>query len=70
MLDVDTGRTLSDQLKWVKFSRVSWTPDGKGFYYSRYDEPPPGETIHRAELLPEALLPPARRAAGAGHAGL
>ena len=25
VLDVDTGRTLADQLKWVKFSRVSWT---------------------------------------------
>jgi len=37
--DVETGRDLSDDLKWVKFSGASWTPDGKGFYYSRYDEP-------------------------------
>jgi prolyl oligopeptidase len=44
VLDVDSGRTLPDKLKWVKFSRVSWTPDNAGFYYSRYDEPPPGET--------------------------
>jgi prolyl oligopeptidase len=43
VLDVATGRPLADHLKWVKFSRVSWTPDGRGFYYSRYDEPPPGE---------------------------
>jgi prolyl oligopeptidase len=43
VLEVDSGKKLSDHLKWVKFSRVSWTPDGKGFYYSRYDEPPPGE---------------------------
>lgn len=43
VLDVATGRKQSDHLKWIKFSRVSWTPDGKGFYYSRYDEPPPGE---------------------------
>ncbi|MBI2841053.1 MAG: S9 family peptidase [Acidobacteria bacterium] len=37
--DVETGKDLSDHLKWVKFSDVSWTLDGKGFYYSRYDEP-------------------------------
>ena len=37
--DVETGKDLSDDLKWVKFSGVSWTRDGKGFFYSRYDEP-------------------------------
>jgi prolyl oligopeptidase len=40
VLDVDSGRKLSDHLKWIKFSRVAWTHDNKGFYYSRYDEPP------------------------------
>jgi prolyl oligopeptidase len=37
--DVATSKDLSDNLKWVKFSGVSWTRDGKGFFYSRYDEP-------------------------------
>ena len=37
--DVDTGRDLPDLIKWVKFSGASWTKDGRGFYYSRYDEP-------------------------------
>ncbi len=37
--DVETSKDLSDQLKWVKFSDVSWSRDGKGFFYSRYDEP-------------------------------
>ncbi len=37
--DVETGKDLSDHLKWVKFSGASWTHDGKGFFYSRYDEP-------------------------------
>jgi len=37
--DVETSKDLSDHLKWVKFSSVSWTRDGKGFFYSRYDEP-------------------------------
>ncbi|TAF40307.1 MAG: S9 family peptidase, partial [Oscillatoriales cyanobacterium] len=37
--DVETGADLSDHLKWLKFSGASWTHDGKGFFYSRYDEP-------------------------------
>ena len=37
--EVQTTKDLSDQLKWVKFSSVSWIRDGKGFFYSRYDEP-------------------------------
>jgi prolyl oligopeptidase len=37
--DVETGKDLSDHLKWVKFSGASWSSDGKGFFYSRYDEP-------------------------------
>ncbi len=37
--DVASGKDLADHLKWVKFSGASWTPDGKGFFYSRYDEP-------------------------------
>lgn len=39
--DVDTGNDLPDVVKWVKFSGASWTADGRGFFYSRYDEPPP-----------------------------
>ncbi len=37
--DIDTGKDLSDHIKWVKFSQTAWTHDGKGFFYSRYDEP-------------------------------
>jgi prolyl oligopeptidase len=37
--DVQTSKDLEDDLKWVKFSGVSWTRDGKGFFYSRYEEP-------------------------------
>ena len=37
--DVETGRDLTDDLKWVKFSGVAWLRDNSGFFYSRYDEP-------------------------------
>ncbi len=42
VLDLNTGKPLTDQLNWIKFSNVSWTKDGKGFYYTRYPEPEKG----------------------------
>ncbi|KIL67398.1 hypothetical protein M378DRAFT_74086 [Amanita muscaria Koide BX008] len=33
----DDGR-LPDELKFVKFSSISWTKDSKGFFYQRYPE--------------------------------
>src|SRR5262249_39854334 len=43
--DVRRTEDLSDDLNWIKFSNASWTKDGKGFFYSRYDEPKPGEEL-------------------------
>jgi len=37
--DVKTGEDLPDEVKWVKFSNLSWAKDGSGFYYSTF--PPP-----------------------------
>lgn len=37
--DIETGKDIQDHIKWVKFSSTAWTKDGKGFFYSRYDEP-------------------------------
>lgn len=42
---VDTAQDTIDHLKWIKFSDVSWTPDGGGFFYSRYDAPKEGEQL-------------------------
>jgi prolyl oligopeptidase len=49
--DVDTGKDLSDVLKWVKFSGASWSKDGKGFFYSRYDEPKAGAPLRDANYF-------------------
>ncbi len=38
--EVATGKTLPDELSWVKFSGASWV--GDGFYYSRYPAPESG----------------------------
>ena len=43
--DLRANKDLPDQVKWVKFSGTSWTNDDKGFFYSRYPEPPKGEAI-------------------------
>ncbi|MFO0930215.1 MAG: prolyl oligopeptidase family serine peptidase [Gemmataceae bacterium] len=39
IMDVDTGKTREEDLKWIKFSSAAWTRDSKGFFYSRFDEP-------------------------------
>ncbi len=42
---VSTGEDTDDVLSWVKFSGASWTHDGSGFFYSRYDEPKEGQKL-------------------------
>ena len=37
--NVTTGKDLADEVKWVKFSNLSWAKDGSGFYYSRFPAP-------------------------------
>ncbi len=43
--NVDTGRDLSDDLNWLKYTGISWAPNSRGFYYGRYDAPKPGELL-------------------------
>jgi prolyl oligopeptidase len=40
VMEVETRNKLADELKWVKFSGISWKKEG--FYYSRYPEPGKG----------------------------
>jgi prolyl oligopeptidase len=46
--DLTTLRDLRDSVRWVRFSGVEWTNDGKGFFYSRYPEPPKGKKLEAA----------------------
>lgn len=41
--EIASGQDLPDVVRWSKFSGVSWTHDGAGFFYSRFDEPQPGQ---------------------------
>jgi prolyl oligopeptidase len=48
--DVATGKDLDDEVRWVKFSGASWTKDGKGFFYSRFDTPDESKVLTGANF--------------------
>ncbi len=51
ILDVTTGRTLDDQIDWVKYGLVaSWATDGSGFYYARFPTPEKGQEFQSQNL--------------------
>ncbi len=43
--EIATGKDLSDDVRWSKFSSAAWLHDGTGFFYSRYDAPKTGEAL-------------------------
>jgi len=43
VMEISSGKILSDVLKYVKFSGAAWV--GNGFYYSRYPEPAKGTEL-------------------------
>ncbi len=44
VMHVESGKQLSDELHWLKYTGgVAWTRDNRGFFYTRYPEPKPGE---------------------------
>jgi prolyl oligopeptidase len=48
--DVATGKDTSDLVQWTKGSGISWAADDRGFYYSRFAEPPPEKLLTVAAL--------------------
>ena len=46
--DIASGRDLSDDVRWMRFSDLSWTKDSRGFFYSRYPEPPKNKVLEAA----------------------
>lgn len=39
VMEIESGKLLEDELKWIKFGGASWSKDSKGYFYNRYDEP-------------------------------
>ena len=50
VLDVASGKTLSDEIRWVKFSELAWDREGVGFFYSRFAAPSEGEAFQSTNL--------------------
>ncbi len=48
VMKADNLELLSDHLKWIKFSGMSWY--GDGFFYSRYPEPAKGDELSAQNL--------------------
>jgi prolyl oligopeptidase len=49
-LDLATLKPLPDEIKWTKFTEAAWTKDGRGFFYSRFDEPKKGQELQDLNL--------------------
>ncbi|KAJ1693682.1 hypothetical protein LUZ63_010380 [Rhynchospora breviuscula] len=45
VMRIEDKQVLPDSISWVKFSAVSWTHDGKGFFYGRYPAPKEGAEL-------------------------
>ena len=45
VMNVETRAILDEELKWLKFSGISWTKDSRGFFYSRYPAPKEGDAF-------------------------
>lgn len=50
IMEIESKDLLDDELKWIKFSSIAWTPDSKGFFYSRYAEPQEGAEFQSLNL--------------------
>ena len=42
VLDVNTGKVQTDEVKWARFTTIAWAKDGSGFFYARFPEPKQG----------------------------
>jgi prolyl oligopeptidase len=48
--DIATGKDLNDVIRWSKHTNAAWTADNRGFYYSRFPEPPADQVLTVAAL--------------------
>ena len=54
-MEMEGGKLLPDQIKWVKFSGISWK--GDGFYYSAYDAPASGLELSKKNEFHKVYFP-------------
>ena len=39
VMNVNTGKVDTDEIKWARFTSIVWAKDGAGFFYNRFPEP-------------------------------
>ena len=54
VLDVETGKILSDEITWARFTAIAWARDGSGFFYSRFPQPP-AENAFEAKVTDHSI---------------
>jgi prolyl oligopeptidase len=50
VMRLEDKKILDDEIKWMKYGGIAWTHDGKGFFYSRFPEPAPGQKFQSLTL--------------------
>jgi prolyl oligopeptidase len=50
VMDIATGKILSDELTWLKFGDVAWKEDESGFFYTRFPQPESGQEFQSLNL--------------------
>jgi prolyl oligopeptidase len=50
VMEIESGKILPDEIRWVKFNSPAWTADCKGFFYGRFSEPKEGQEFQSLNL--------------------
>ena len=56
VMDIETGKDLTDKLLWTRWANIVWNADSSGFYYTRYAEPEEGEQFQASVVDPMCVF--------------
>ena len=52
VLDIDSGKQISDTLQWTRWGNIVWNAESTGFFYTRYPEPQKGQQFQALTINP------------------
>ena len=50
IMEIESGKTLEDELRWIKFNTPVWSADGNGLFYGRFPEPEEGAAFQNLNV--------------------
>ncbi|MEM8946947.1 MAG: prolyl oligopeptidase family serine peptidase [Planctomycetota bacterium] len=56
VMEIATGKDLSDKLEWTRWANIVWNADGRGFYYTRYPVPAEGQQFQSSVTDPMIMF--------------